>query len=149
MLSAALLSITVAGCGPPTLCTLIGGDSGVGIAVDPGHLADAARRVEVEFRQAGSTFGTARERLSKVPAPDGRALAFVVIPSLEDERLDMTVVLRDAEGQELLRQATSTTPTVDYPNGKGCDPRSVTTGVRISSDGVLNTPEQTFSTGRT
>jgi hypothetical protein len=134
LLAGGLVGLVVAGCGEPTLCTLIAGESGVTVMVDRGHLADAVRKVEVEFVRAKTSFVTAR--VTTLPT-DGRVVASLPIPSLEDERVDLAVVLRDAAGAELLRRTTSATPIVRYPNGRGCPPRQISVGLRISARGTV------------
>jgi hypothetical protein len=138
--------------GPP--CTLIDARQGIGLDI---KAPDAAKADAAALRICWN--GTCRdEQLTlndtskSVPqgctgdrpddvcgassSPDGGKYGFADMTDLPKTPVQVTVTLRDAKGERLLRQKIDVTPHVSSPNGKACGAGAPQAGLVVSGGKV-------------
>ena len=114
-----LVTTTTAGCSQA--CTLIGGESGFVIR-NPGVLVER-HAAELSVCVTERACATAPVPPAAGSADDPATRTLMVVTELPSRApTTVTVTATDTQGVEVFRETVSVTPTVRYPNGKGCDP---------------------------
>lgn len=121
---AAVCAATALLAGCSQACTLIGGLPGL-VIQNPEVLRDLAA-VEVKVCVTDTACAT-----QPVSATIGDGLLIVETELLSRATTSVTISAADAQGAEVLRETRQIAPSVDYPNGKGCDPEVWTAAVTL------------------
>lgn len=145
-----------AACDSGRPCTAIGSPSGVSVTVRP---PDAARVASAELRVCWDEVGCRRTgelelrpSSTSVPvgcegdepdavcgasaSPDGGKHGFAEVMGLPTKPVDIVLVLRDAEGDELLDEPMRVTPEETHPNGRHCPPGGPQVGLTVAEGRV-------------
>ncbi|XVQ13352.1 hypothetical protein ACQP1W_12690 [Spirillospora sp. CA-255316] len=119
-------------------CTMIAARQGVGLDIPAPYAAKVAeatmqicwngtcREPEVHLTGTGKTVpqgctGDGPDAACGASSsPDGGKHGFADVADLPASPVQVTVTLRDAEGERLLRQKVDVTPHATYPNGRHC-----------------------------
>lgn len=138
----AFAALALAGCGTTGLtngreCTAIGTPRGIGLTVEPPLAAKATdATVKTCWNGVCRTARTElRDSTTAVPqgcadGPDGACAAtasptgakngFADVNDLPESPVQVTLTLRDAQGESVLKQQITTTPQAVYANGPHC-----------------------------
>jgi len=143
--AAAAVALTLpAGCGEPTYCTLIGGESGVAVVVDKGYapkVVSGSLRLCVSNRCTDYPLDLHRS----LDGPEGgtgllQKGAKVQRTPLDDvdaKPVNVTLTLVNKAGEVVVEVSGEVTPSVRYPNGRQCEPRLVEASVRVDAAGAV------------
>lgn len=153
LVALAALCAGCTGAGAPG-CTDIGARAGIGLVVAGPLAADADDALvracwadgcqEFETGLTGSTTAEPQECSGTGPddscsaraVPTGEKDGFVDIADLPEGPVQVTVDLRDADGERIFTASLETTPERIYPNGPGCGGDAVQLQLRASDDGL-------------
>lgn len=137
------------------VCTGIGSREGIGLDIPAPYAAKvgeaamtvcwngACREREIQLMPstkavpAGCTGDAPEDSCSAIASPDGGKHGFADLDGLPTTPVQVTVVLRDAAGAELLDQKIGVTPHVTYPNGRECGAGAPQAGI-VVADGRLS-----------
>lgn len=131
----------LAGCdrfGGEDYCTLVDAQSGVSISVDAAFApkVDAAVLSVCRGELCDRRSFTLR-RTADVGSLVGKKFDRITIAGLRDDPARISLTISDAKGQIVADRTLDVTPSVSYPNGKGCGPRVVSVALVVDAAGTI------------